>query len=392
MHPKGLSLCVLLRGGPLQSRRTNASSNSSWRSERSISRRSTSCVGGVGRPRPFTMPRGNCGALSPNVMSQLRPSTPTPSHCNLTVRHKPCLLQHSDGLFYRWGSTDEVVHRTNLAEYPSLAEQLEPHGMQTVIDAGANEGSSVWLFACAFPKATVIGVEPSILNYAVASLNTQGVSNVLMLRAALWNRKASVRMSSTELGEWAWRVAEERRLWIPSESSASGSSHSAAERLPSVTVDDLLRLACATRIDFLKMDIEGAEAAVLAKSPAWLWNVRFVYLELHPGFALHAMPLALRALLLANMTVVAMPNMPHAVSRGWHEWIFLACDRHTPQSSCLALCKGWRRQTSIRCSRVRHEQDYWGHPHSSEDCAMEPLGLPPSRQAAKALCRRTAVD
>ena len=133
----------------------------------------------------------------------------------------------------------------------------------------------------------------------VARLNTLGLPNVLMLRAALWGRRASVRLSGQTMGEWAWRVADD----VPMHAGRGlhdvrrDAMHAGRgllqvrrgveeERLPSLTMDDLLGMSCAKEmpisprevpispkkiaispaempmIDFLKCDIEGGESRV----------------------------------------------------------------------------------------------------------------------------------
>ena len=48
-----------------------------------------------------------------------------------------------------------------------------------------DDGVSTALFARAWPLAAVVGLEPSEENYAMTQLNTAGLANVKLLRAAL---------------------------------------------------------------------------------------------------------------------------------------------------------------------------------------------------------------
>ena len=102
-----------------------------------------------------------CSSLS-GAMRALQPVVAPPPPCNDSMAprpgHKYCLLQHAaDRTWYRRGSTDYVNHAENRREYPALLEALSSRGRppRLVVDAGANDGFSTWLFATRWPHATV---------------------------------------------------------------------------------------------------------------------------------------------------------------------------------------------------------------------------------------------
>ena len=67
---------------------------------------------------------------------------------------------------------------------------------------------------------------------------------------------------------WSFRVLE----------SASG------EGIPAVGIADILSDFKATRIDVLKIDIEGSEFEVLKHSASWIDSVQTLIIELHDRF------------------------------------------------------------------------------------------------------------
>lgn len=156
-----------------------------------------------------------------------------------------CIYPTGDGVTWaRTRSTDSLVRRENLNEYPPLGRALRGIGnINTVVDAGASDGLSTRLFAQALPEARVIALEPVLSNYAMLLRNTRDLGpRVTALRAALGN------------------------------SSSTMAVHGA---LPSISVTGLLAALCAPTVDFLKMDIEGAEMSVLALgASSWLSRVR----------------------------------------------------------------------------------------------------------------------
>ncbi len=67
------------------------------------------------------------------------------------------------------------------------------------------------------------------------------------------------------------------------------------QRAPAMTIPTLLdRLALET-IDFMKVDIEGAEAEILTPTASWLRHVAALKVEVHPPATLRACQAALQA-------------------------------------------------------------------------------------------------
>lgn len=146
------------------------------------------------------------------------------------------------------GSSDIQVRKENLYDYPPLLAALQPWGMQYVIDAGSNDGFSTWLFATALENATVVALEASRYNFAMTHLNTQALRNVHSVHAALWNGSDLLQLAGQRLGNWGIQA-------LPLVIKSRGAR---GERVVGVDVETLMRQACFPRIDFLKMDIEGA--------------------------------------------------------------------------------------------------------------------------------------
>lgn len=104
------------------------------------------------------------------VPASLTPKLSTPVCTSQTSESQTgCRMQQTDGSWVRPGTTDAAVHEENAPEYPPLATALINlrATIDYVLDAGANDGYSSWLFAQALPNATVVAVEPSPSNYAM---------------------------------------------------------------------------------------------------------------------------------------------------------------------------------------------------------------------------------
>lgn len=136
-----------------------------------------------------------------------------------------------------------------------------------IFDCGANIGLSIIYFKKLYPLAKITAFEPdpaifSTLEYNVRSF---GFNDVKLINAAVWKK--------------------ETKLSFFSEGSLAGSSEldfSGAGNLQSVQAIRLKDiLATGKEIDFLKIDIEGAENEVLFDIADELKNVRKVFIEYH---------------------------------------------------------------------------------------------------------------
>lgn len=136
-----------------------------------------------------------------------------------------------------------------------------------IVDAGANIGLSVLYFKRLYPQATVVAYEPDVAIFALLERNLGGMPGVELHRAAAW--------------------VEDTELTFYSEGSLAGSSEmDFAGQGVAVTVKaERLRDALDRPVDFLKIDIEGAENKVLFDIEPQLGNVDHLFFEYHsvPG-------------------------------------------------------------------------------------------------------------
>ena len=293
---------------------------------------------------------------------------------HLADDERQCVYRNPDGTWSRTHSTDHLVRQENLKEYPPLARALRAlggttgYGVRTVVDAGANDGLSTRLFSIGLPEARVIALEPALANYAMLVRNTHKLPAVTPLRAALWNSSTALAVS----GDATWSMSV--RPTDPAAASGSGggrhvgsSGGHASGELPGITVASLLEALCAPAIDFLKMDIEGAEQFVLVPgSASWLRRVKVFYMEAHAwardkATGASAVKTSVQALLNAGMTVLTNPNltmatwMPSQPKR--REYVFLACHpEHVTRRQCMGLCESWRAGTGLGCEYVNRKR------------------------------------
>lgn len=113
------------------------------------------------------------------------------------------------------------------------------------------------------------GQPPDDDNYRLLTANTAAYENVWPLQAALWGESTRLALEnpgrSTDSAVVRNAGTEESRL------------------VRAVTVDEILRIVGASKVDLLKLDIEGAERDVFEASVGvrWLDDVDVIMIETH---------------------------------------------------------------------------------------------------------------
>jgi FkbM family methyltransferase len=133
-----------------------------------------------------------------------------------------------------------------------------------IIDAGANIGLSIIYFKQLYPNASVLGFEPDPIAFETLKYNIQqlGLTGVEVLEKGVWNKETSIRFYAE--GADAGRIALD--------SDQGNITH-----INTIRLKDYLN----RHIDFLKIDIEGAETTVLKDCGELLRNVDRIFVEYH---------------------------------------------------------------------------------------------------------------
>jgi FkbM family methyltransferase len=166
-------------------------------------------------------------------------------------------------LALRAGTTDAQVAWYTLA----LGALLPPPSIpppRRIVDLGANIGVVSALLATRFPQASILAVEPDPANAASWRRNVAPwAARCELLEAAAWDRPGPVRLALKRGAEDAAHVSE------------SGTE------VPTVTLEKLVERSGG--IDYLKVNVEGAERELLASS-GWE-RVGAVKIEVHAPLA-----------------------------------------------------------------------------------------------------------
>ncbi|MBW2066772.1 MAG: FkbM family methyltransferase [Deltaproteobacteria bacterium] len=140
--------------------------------------------------------------------------------------------------------------------------------MPKILDLGANMGLSVLFFKRLFPDATITAVEadPKIFEHLVQNVHGNGFDDVILMNRAAWIKETMLKFEAE--GADAGHICEE-----------------GADGVIETRAIDVAELLERESYDFVKMDIEGAEKAVIPHCKGALNRVSYIFVEYHSEVA-----------------------------------------------------------------------------------------------------------
>jgi FkbM family methyltransferase len=151
---------------------------------------------------------------------------------------------------------------------------IDPRDLRHIWDLGANIGLTMAHMASSLPQAHITGVELDANNAALCTENiSRWRGRCEVIAAGVWTSSGTVEYERPTGRVQSFHVVD-----------AAGSTPSA--RAPAISLNALLERSGATLIDYVKMDIEGAERAVLNENTEWASHVRSIKVELHSGYSI----------------------------------------------------------------------------------------------------------
>ena len=200
-----------------------------------------------------------------------------------------CWLEASLGGMPRFRETRARVHGLNLA-IPDPASFLISYreifvertlafpwsgAEPRILDLGSNIGLSVLAFKRAFPRARVTAVEPdpSLFEILTRNVHGNGFTDVTLLSKAAWREAARLRFVPDG--------ADGGRALVPGVQIQPGAESARAAETLEVDAIDIPALLREEPFDFVKIDIEGAERAVIPASVEALGKVSYIFVEYH---------------------------------------------------------------------------------------------------------------
>jgi FkbM family methyltransferase len=195
--------------------------------------------------------------------ARLRNGGPVP------VRLRPL---HGAQVLLRPSTSDVAVVEATFADRYHLPPADAPLSAEPrILDLGSNIGLTVAHFAVLYPTAQILGVEMDADNAKLALHNTEPWRDrCQIINAAAWHCDGEVRYRGTAGDEVGFQIVE-------------GADTTIGDRARAISMDTLIaELAGGSApIDYVKVDIEGAEEQVLRTNTSWTERVHSIKVELH---------------------------------------------------------------------------------------------------------------
>ena len=159
------------------------------------------------------------------------------------------------------------------AQHAIIPTQMPPFVPKVIYDIGANIGIASLYFAARYPQAQCFGFEPVPSNFQICSANYGNLPQGRMFPWAVGAHSGSATFEFDEADLRGGRL----------EATQPGGDKPAHQRLtvPVVSIADLVTEQQLTPPDFVKIDVEGAEMAVLAGIGPCLPHIQRVLIETH---------------------------------------------------------------------------------------------------------------
>lgn len=231
---------------------------------------------------------------------------------SLSLHGRPFVYGDPFSLYWSW----KEIFWEEIYRFPC------PRKAPRLIDAGANLGLATIFFLRHYPKAHITALEPDPLIFPMLKKNLSGREDkdqtVVLLPAALAGNRG--------------------KRWFQPRGGDAGRLISAGSAAPGVEVDCVtLDELLLEPVDFLKMDLEGAETEVL-ESCQRLAQVEFLFVE-HHSFAHQGRTLE--------------RLLQHLTSSGFTYWLKTQFAPARPWET-LQTNEGMDLQVNIFARRLRH--------------------------------------
>ena len=157
----------------------------------------------------------------------------------------------------------ELLHGLKEIFIEKIYDQSLPENAR-IIDCGSNIGMSILYLKQIAPTASIIGFEPDDQNFALLQKNINGnnLGKTEIHKAAVWKENTTLSFQVT--GSMGSAI------------DTTGDSSNTVD-VKAVRLKDYLK----EKVDFLKIDIEGAEYEVIKDIASELHNVKKLFIEYH---------------------------------------------------------------------------------------------------------------
>jgi FkbM family methyltransferase len=194
-------------------------------------------------------------------------------------------------------------------------------GSGIILDCGANMGLSVLYFSLNYPDHHIIAFEPDAEIFSILEENvkTFGLKNVTLHQKAVWTKTETLRFYTD--GGMGGRIGNEY-------------THQEPKIIEAVPLLDFLT----EDVDFLKIDIEGAEDTVLKYCGKNLQNADHIFFEYHNN---------------VNSKQTLHELLALVESLGFHYYIKESATRKRPFVDTRLICESFDMAINVFCYKEK---------------------------------------
>lgn len=141
-----------------------------------------------------------------------------------------------------------------------------------IVDLGSNIGFTVIDYKLTYSNAKILGVEMDPVNYQLCIQNTSAYQDVTVLNKGIWY----------ENGEIQYNPSVNYDSYSATSVTENKGTNVQVNKIESITISALLATNNIKKVDFMKIDIEGAEIEIFKRGELdWLKLVDSLHLEIH---------------------------------------------------------------------------------------------------------------
>lgn len=183
-------------------------------------------------------------------------------------------------VFLRRNSSDILVFNQIFIneEYSRVIQLISLYKLEinNILDLGANIGLSSLYFRKHLPNSMIICVEPDVDNFKILKSNTENNSpnNIEIMNVGIWYTNMQLAISRNFRDKKSWSITLD----------PPGNKSNLDSLVQGMTVDQVLNQNRLDKIDFIKIDIEGAESYIFNEQLSnlnFLNNIKIIAIELH---------------------------------------------------------------------------------------------------------------
>lgn len=162
----------------------------------------------------------------------------------------------------------EVVEYVLYDKYHLPPKEISLSNNSIILDLGSNIGLTIYHLKQLYPKAVIFGYEMNTENYLLAKRNTKAFANVHVYNQAVWTENKIVEYNPNSDYD-AYSISHQK-------------NNEQNIKIQALTIMDIIKQHKLKKIDYLKMDIEGAEKEILNNQDlSWLQFVNSMNIEMH---------------------------------------------------------------------------------------------------------------